>query len=140
MSGYRRASLRLPPSLAVGHVQGYHQDDFSLVPSYGSMLQGVSLICSGKIKCFSKDYSSYKQRLCKQRLQPQKEPGVKPDAEPDPRGAQGQVRMPEDRCQHGGWCRSPLTAVRLENLRLDHLVAGAAHHEVEVVMCGIMAK
>lgn len=31
-------------------------------------------------------------------------------------------------------------AVRLENLRLDHLVAGAAHHEVEVVMCGIMAK
>lgn len=31
-------------------------------------------------------------------------------------------------------------AVRLENLWLDGLIAGTAHYEIEVVMCGIMAK
>lgn len=31
-------------------------------------------------------------------------------------------------------------AVRLENLRLHDLVTGAAHHEIEVVMCWVMAK
>ena len=39
-----------------------------------------------------------------------------------------------------GQCRSPLTAVGLEDLRLDDLVTGAAHHEVEVVVCWVVAK
>lgn len=37
-------------------------------------------------------------------------------------------------------CRSPLTAVRLEHLRLDDLVTGTAHHEIEVVVRRVMAK
>lgn len=36
--------------------------------------------------------------------------------------------------------RSPLTAVRLENLWLDDLITGTAHYEIEVVMCWVMAK
>lgn len=37
-------------------------------------------------------------------------------------------------------CRSPLTAVRLEDLWLDHLIAGTAHDQVEVIVGWIMAK
>lgn len=43
-------------------------------------------------------------------------------------------------CERAAGCGGPLTAVRLENLWLDGLIAGTAHYEIEVVMCGIMAK
>lgn len=33
-----------------------------------------------------------------------------------------------------------LTVVSLEGLGLDHLTALAAHHQVEVVLCGALAK
>lgn len=37
-------------------------------------------------------------------------------------------------------CRSPLTAVRLEDLRLDDLIAGAADDQIEVIVGRIMAE
>lgn len=36
--------------------------------------------------------------------------------------------------------RTTLTVVCLEGLGLDHLAAVAAHHQVEVVLCGTLAK
>lgn len=97
----------------------------------------LSLWCPGRTECVGRRTAASKTGSLGAEVEPQEEfthgLGL--------RQTQGQTTGDGSSLMSDtGRCRSPLTAVGLEDLRLDDLVTGTAHHEVEVVVCWVVAK
>lgn len=110
----------------------------SISPIYRGMLQAFSPVCSDRKEPVSERTELLPGPLCAEAAAPEQcthhSLGLK-QTQGHPAGSPGSLTA------HASTrCRSPLTAVRLEDLRLDDLIAGTAHHQIEVIMCWIVAK